>query len=222
MISIQTITNKKRGKINEKNIEANVSTMFYIITNRMFTIFKWSKNKYKADSNGYVSIKGKLIENDLILNVKDDDDLLETQSCDVQDNGKFTISLKFNEIINNDTPEVTIYTTYEGEEYRKKVKVNIKDYIDSIYQKDEEEKKEQEQLENEKSDLESYKDKTVTEFRTRAKELGYSVQYIYQPTQKDYTDYVNESTDEFMSSWVVVDLYINTKKKDITVYVKGI
>ena len=181
-----------------------------------------SKNKYKADSNGYVSIKGKLIENDLILNVKDDDDLLETQSCDVQDNGKFTISLKFNEIINNDTPEVTIYTTYEGEEYRKKVKVNIKDYIDSIYQKDEEEKKEQEQLENEKSDLESYKDKTVTEFRTRAKELGYSVQYIYQPTQKDYTDYVNESTDEFMSSWVVVDLYINTKKKDITVYVKGI
>lgn len=82
--------------------------------------------------------------------------------------------------------------------------------------------KEQEQLENEKSDLESYKDKTVTEFRTRAKELGYSVQYIYQPTQKDYTDYVNESTDEFMSSWVVVDLYINTKKKDITVYVKGI
>lgn len=48
------------------------------------------------------------------------------------------------------------------------------------------------------------------------------MQYIYQPTQKDYTDYVNESTDEFMSSWVVVDLYINTKKKDITVYVKGI
>lgn len=185
-------------------------------------VIELSKNKYKADSNGYVSIKGKLIENDLILNVKDDDDLLETQSCDVQDNGKFTISLKFNEIINNDTPEVTIYTTYEGEEYRKKVKVNIKDYIDSIYQKDEEEKKEQEQLENEKSDLESYKDKTVTEFRTRAKELGYSVQYIYQPTQKDYTDYVNESTDEFMSSWVVVDLYINTKKKDITVYVKGI
>ena len=180
-------------------------------------VIELSKNKYKADSNGYVSIKGKLIENDLILNVKDDDDLLETQSCDVQDNGKFTISLKFNEIINNDTPEVTIYTTYEGEEYRKKVKVNIKDYIDSIYQKDEEEKKEQEQLENEKSDLESYKDKTVTEFRTRAKELGYSVQYIYQPTQKDYTDYVNESTDEFMSSWVVVDLYINTKKKDITV-----
>lgn len=185
-------------------------------------VIELSKNKYKADSNGYVSIKGKLIENDLILNVKDDDDLLETQSCDVQDNGKFTISLKFNEIINNDTPEVTIYTTYEGEEYRKKVKVNIKDYIDSIYQKDEEEKKEQEQLENEKSDLESYKDKTVTEFRTRAKELGYSVQYIYQPTQKDYTDYANESTDEFMSSWVVVDLYINTKKKDITVYVKGI
>ena len=185
-------------------------------------VIELSKNKYKADSNGYVSIKGKLIENDLILNVKDDDDLLETQSCDVQDDGKFTISLKFNEIINNDTPEVTIYTTYEGEEYRKKVKVNIKDYIDSIYQKDEEEKKEQEQLENEKSDLESYKDKTVTEFRTRAKELGYSVQYIYQPTQKDYTDYVNESTDEFMSSWVVVDLYINTKKKDITVYVKGI
>ena len=185
-------------------------------------VIELSKNKYKADSNGYVSIKGKLIENDLILNVKDDDDLLETQSCDVQDNGKFTISLKFNEIINNDTPEVTIYTTYEGEEYRKKVKVNIKDYIDSIYQKDEEEKKEQEQLENEKSDLESYKDKTVTEFRTRAKELGYSVQYIYQPTQKDYTDYVNESTDEFMSSWVVVDLYINTKKKYITVYVKGI
>ena len=185
-------------------------------------VIELSKNKYKADSNGYVSIKGKLIENDLILNVKDDDDLLETQSCDVQDNGKFTISLKFNEIINNDTPEVTIYTTYEGEEYRKKVKVNIKDYIDSIYQKDEEEKKEQQQLENEKSDLESYKDKTVTEFRTRAKELGYSVQYIYQPTQKDYTDYVNESTDEFMSSWVVVDLYINTKKKDITVYVKGI
>ena len=185
-------------------------------------VIELSKNKYKADSNGYVSIKGKLIENDLILNVKDDDDLLETQSCDVQDNGKFTISLKFNEIINNDTPEVTIYTTYEGEEYRKKVKVNIKDYIDSIYQKDEEEKKEQEQLENEKSDLESYKDKTVTEYRTRAKELGYSVQYIYQPTQKDYTDYVNESTDEFMSSWVVVDLYINTKKKDITVYVKGI
>ena len=185
-------------------------------------VIELSKNKYKADSNGYVSIKVKLIENDLILNVKDDDDLLETQSCDVQDNGKFTISLKFNEIINNDTPEVTIYTTYEGEEYRKKVKVNIKDYIDSIYQKDEEEKKEQEQLENEKSDLESYKDKTVTEFRTRAKELGYSVQYIYQPTQKDYTDYVNESTDEFMSSWVVVDLYINTKKKDITVYVKGI
>lgn len=185
-------------------------------------VIELSKNKYKADSNGYVSIKGKLIENDLILNVKDDDDLLETQSCDVQDNGKFTISLKFNEIINNDTPEVTIYTTYEGEEYRKKVKVNIKDYIDSIYQKDEEKKKEQEQLENEKSDLESYKDKTVTEFRTRAKELGYSVQYIYQPTQKDYTDYVNESTDEFMSSWVVVDLYINTKKKDITVYVKGI
>lgn len=185
-------------------------------------VIELSKNKYKADSNGYVSIKGKLIENDLILNVKDDDDLLETQSCDVQDNGKFTISLKFNEIINNDTPEVTIYTTYEGEEYRKKVKVNIKDYIDSIYQKDEEEKKEQEQLENEKSDLESYKDKTVTEFRTRAKELGYSVQYIYQPTQKDYTDYVNESTDEFMSSWVVVNLYINTKKKDITVYVKGI
>lgn len=185
-------------------------------------VIELSKNKYKADSNGYVSIKGKLIENDLILNVKDDDDLLETQSCDVQDNGKFTISLKFNEIINNDTPEVTIYTTYEGEEYRKKVKVNIKDYIDSIYQKDEEEKKEQEQLENEKSDLESYKDKTVIEFRTRAKELGYSVQYIYQPTQKDYTDYVNESTDEFMSSWVVVDLYINTKKKDITVYVKGI
>ena len=185
-------------------------------------VIELSKNKYKADSNGYVSIKGKLIENDLILNVKDDDDLLETQSCDVQDNGKFTISLKFNEIINNDTPEVTIYTTYEGEEYRKKVKVNIKDYIDSIYQKDEEEKKEQEQLENEKSDLESYKDKTVTEFRTRAKELGYSVQYIYQPTQKDYTDYVNESTDEFMSSWVVVDLNINTKKKDITVYVKGI
>ena len=173
-------------------------------------VIELSKNKYKADSNGYVSIKGKLIENDLILNVKDDDDLLETQSCDVQDNGKFTISLKFNEIINNDTPEVTIYTTYEGEEYRKKVKVNIKDYIDSIYQKDEEEKKEQEQLENEKSDLESYKDKTVTEFRTRAKELGYSVQYIYQPTQKDYTDYVNESTDEFMSSWVVVDLYINS------------
>ena len=124
-------------------------------------VIELSKNKYKADSNGYVSIKGKLIENDLILNVKDDDDLLETQSCDVQDNGKFTISLKFNEIINNDTPEVTIYTTYEGEEYRKKVKVNIKDYIDSIYQKDEEEKKEQEQLENEKSDLESYKDKTV-------------------------------------------------------------
>ena len=185
-------------------------------------VIELSKNKYKADSNGYVSIKGKLIENDLILNVKDDDDLLETQSCDVQDNGKFTISLKCNEIINNDTPEVTIYTTYEGEEYRKKVKVNIKDYIDSIYQKDEEEKKEQEQLENEKSDLESYKDKTVTEFRTRAKELGYSVQYIYQPTQKDYTDYVNESTDEFMSSWVVVDLYINTKKKDITVYVKEI
>jgi len=185
-------------------------------------VIELSKNKYKADSNGYVYIKGKLIENDLILNVKDDDDLLETQHCDVQDNGKFTISLKFNEIINNDTPEVTIYTTYEGEEYRKKVKVNIKDYIDSIYQKDEEEKKEQEQLENEKSDLESYKGKTVTEFRTRAKELGYSVQYIYQPTQKDYTDYVNESTDEFMSSWVVVDLYINTKKKDITVYVKGI
>ena len=195
------------------------------MSKKIFTeqeILELSKNKYKADSNGYVSIKGKLIENDLILNVKDDDDLLETQSCDVQDNGKFTISLKFNEIINNDTPEVTIYTTYEGEEYRKKVKVNIKDYIDSIYQKDEEEKKEQEQLENEKSDLESYKDKTVTEFRTRAKELGYSVQYIYQPTQKDYTDYVNESTDEFMSSWVVVDLYINTKKKDITVYVKGI
>lgn len=185
-------------------------------------VIELSKNKYKADSNGYVYIKGKLIENDLILNVKDDDDLLETQHCDVQDNGKFTISLKFNEIINNDTPEVTIYTTYEGEEYRKKVKVNIKDYIDSIYQKDEEEKKEQEQLENEKSDLESYKGKTVTEFRTKAKELGYSVQYIYQPTQKDYTDYVNESTDEFMSSWVVVDLYINTKKKDITVYVKGI
>lgn len=185
-------------------------------------VIELSKNKYKADSNGYVYIKGKLIENDLILNVKDDDDLLETQHCDVQDNGKFTISLKFNEIITNDTPEVTIYTTYEGEEYRKKVKVNIKDYIDSIYQKDEEEKKEQEQLENEKSDLESYKGKTVTEFRTKAKELGYSVQYIYQPTQKDYTDYVNESTDEFMSSWVVVDLYINTKKKDITVYVKGI
>lgn len=184
-------------------------------------VIELSKNKYKADSNGYVYIKGKLIENDLILNVKDDD-LLETQHCDVQDNGKFTISLKFNEIITNDTPEVTIYTTYEGEEYRKKVKVNIKDYIDSIYQKDEEEKKEQEQLENEKSDLESYKGKTVTEFRTKAKELGYSVQYIYQPTQKDYTDYVNESTDEFMSSWVVVDLYINTKKKDITVYVKGI
>lgn len=185
-------------------------------------VIELSKNKYKADSNGYVYIKGKLIENDLILNVKDDDDLLETQHCDVQDNGKFTISLKFNEIITNDTPEVTIYTTYEGEEYRKKVKVNIKDYIDSIYQKDEEEKKEQEQLENEKSDLESYKGKTVTEFRTKAKELGYSVQYIYQPTQKDYTDYVNESTDEFMSSWVVVDLYINTKKKDITVYVKRI
>lgn len=189
-------------------------------------VIELSKNKYKADSNGYVSIKGKLIENDLILNVKDDDDLLETQSCDVQDNGKFTISLKFNEIINNDTPEVTIYTTYEGKQYEKKITVNIKDYIDSIYQKDEKEKKEQEQqqeqLENEKSDLESYKGKTVTEFRTRAKELGYSVQYIYQPTQKDYTDYVNESTDEFMSSWVVVDLYINTKKKDITVYVKGI
>lgn len=185
-------------------------------------VIELSKNKYKANSSGYAYIEGKLIENDLILNVKDDDDLLETQHCDVQDNGKFTISLKFNEIINNDTPEVTIYTTYEGEEYRKKVKVNIKDYIDSIYQKDEEEKKEQEQLENEKSDLESYKDKTVTEFRTRAKELRYSVQYIYQPTQKDYTDYVNESTDEFMSSWVVVDLYINTKKKDITAYVKGI
>lgn len=189
-------------------------------------VIELSKNKYKADSNGYVSIKGKLIENDLILNVKDDDNLLETQSCDVQDNGKFTISLKFNEIINNDTPEVTIYTTYEGKQYEKKITVNIKDYIDSIYQKDEKEKKEQEQqqeqLENEKSDLESYKGKTVTEFRTRAKELGYSVQYIYQPTQKDYTDYVNESTDEFMSSWVVVDLYINTKKKDITVYVKGI
>ena len=58
-------------------------------------VIELSKNKYKADSNGYVSIKGKLIENDLILNVKDDDDLLETQSCDVQDNGKFTISLKF-------------------------------------------------------------------------------------------------------------------------------
>lgn len=189
-------------------------------------VIELSKNKYKADSNGYVYIKGKLIENDLILNVKDDDDLLETQHCDVQDNGKFTISLKFNEIINNDTPEVTIYTTYEGKQYEKKITVNIKDYIDSIYQKDEKEKKEQEQqqeqLENEKSDLESYKGKTVTEFRTRAKELGYSVQYIYQPTQKDYTDYVNESTDEFMSSWVVVDLYINTKKKDITVYVKGI
>lgn len=85
-------------------------------------VIELSKNKYKADSNGYVSIKGKLIENDLILNVKDDDDLLETQSCDVQDNGKFTISLKFNEIINNDTPEVTIYTTYEGEEYRKKLR----------------------------------------------------------------------------------------------------
>ena len=195
------------------------------MSKKIFTeqeILELSKNKYKADSDGYVYIKGKLIENDLILNVKDVDDLLETQHCDVQDNGKFTISLKFNEIINNDTPEVTIYTTYEGEEYRKKVKVNIKDYIDSIYQKDEEEKKEQEQLENEKSDLESYKGKTVTEFRTKAKELGYSVQYIYQPTQKDYTDYVNESTDEFMSSWVVVDLYINTKKKDITVYVKGI
>ena len=169
-------------------------------------VIELSKNKYKADSNGYVSIKGKLIEKNLSLNVKDDDNLLETQNCDVQDDGKFTISLKFNEIINNDTPEVTIYTIYEGEQYEKKITVNIKDYIDSIYQKDEEEKKEQKQLENEKSDL----------------ELGYSVQYIYQPTQKDYTDYVNESTDEFMSSWVVVDLYINTKKKDITVYVKGI
>lgn len=185
-------------------------------------VIELSKNKYKADSNGYVSIKGKLIEKNLSLNVKDDDNLLETQNCDVQDDGKFTISLKFNEIINNDTPEVTIYTIYEGKQYEKKITVNIKDYIDSIYQKDEEEKKEQKQLENEKSDLESYRGKTVTEFRTRAKELGYFVQYIYQPTQKDYTNYVNESTDEFMSSWVVVDLCINTKKKDITVYVKGI
>lgn len=85
-------------------------------------VIELSKNKYKADSNGYVSIKGKLIENDLILNVKDDDDLLETQSCDVQDNGKFTISLKFNEIINNDTQKLLFIQLMKVKNIEKKLR----------------------------------------------------------------------------------------------------
>lgn len=187
-------------------------------------VVQLSKKKYKADELGTVEIKGKLDtdgNSTMTLQAKSDNYTINDQKFNL-DGDKFTLKIEFGDDTNQSDANVTLYTQGTTDKYEKEIKVNLKDHIDYVYQKDEEEKKEQEQLENEKSDLESYKDKTVTEFRTRAKELGYSVQYIYQPTQKDYTDYVNESTDEFMSSWVVVDLYINTKKKDITVYVKGI
>lgn len=187
-------------------------------------VVQLSKKKYKADELGTVEIKGKLDtdgNSTMTLQAKSDNYTINDQKFNL-DGDKFTLKIEFGDDTNQSDANVTLYTQGTTDKYEKEIKVNLKDHIDYVYKKDEEEKKEQEQLENEKSDLESYKDKTVTEFRTRAKELGYSVQYIYQPTQKDYTDYVNESTDEFMSSWVVVDLYINTKKKDITVYVKGI
>ena len=107
-------------------------------------VVQLSKKKYKADELGTVEIKGKLDtdgNSTMTLQAKSDNYTINDQKFNL-DGDKFTLKIEFGDDTNQSDANVTLYTQGTTDKYEKEIKVNLKDHIDYVYKKDEEEKKE--------------------------------------------------------------------------------
>lgn len=187
-------------------------------------VIQLSKKKYKADELGTVEIKGKLDtdgNSTMTLQAKSDNYTINDQKFNL-DGDKFTLKIEFGDETNQSDANVTLYTLNSSDNYEKKIKVNLKNHIDYVYKKEEQERKQQEQYDNEKEILKSYIGKTTTEIKAKIDEMQYTASYIYESTGKDYTEYVNNGNKTWNDSWIVTSVSVKPQKKIITVYVKGL
>lgn len=191
-------------------------------------VVQLSKKKYKADELGTVEIKGKLDtdgNSTMTLQAKSDNYTINDQKFNL-DGDKFTLKIEFGDDTNQSDANVTLYTQGSTDKYEKEIKVNLKDHIDYVYKKDEEEKKESAQkqtIKNERNELYSYEGKMLTELLPKIKELGYTATFAYQTNHYSCTDEVNKGDDEWLSGWKVTDIYFGNKnKKAINVYIKAV